>query len=93
MPKSRGGGGCTVGEGGSGGGGRKCTVGGQAGCVLRIEVIVKMPQKNTKSRGVRSEFGGSGCEVVYGRQRIEVIVKMQKQVGGIRSGWRSEWIG
>ena len=90
MQKSRGGRGCTFGVGGQGWEGVYGR-GVQAGCVLRIAVIVKMPKK--VGGGVRSGLG-SVWEGVYGRQRIEVIVKMQKQkLGGVRSGGGSGWIG
>ena len=39
---------------------------GQAGCVLRIEVIMKMPKKNTKGRGGGGTVGDWGVWVVGG---------------------------
>ena len=56
--------------------------GGQGGCERRIEVIVKMREKNRVGREWIWVGGGvqGGCE-----RRIEVIVKMRKKSG------RGEW--
>ena len=72
-------------RGGSGGGvgGRVRFGGGQDGCERRIEIFVKIKEKNLgggRGRG-RGRLGGGGgqggCE-----RRIEVFVKIQKKNGG-----------
>ena len=75
-------------------------LGGQSGCERRIEVFVKIQEKNFLGwgrggrGGVGVGLGGqSGCE-----QRIEVFVKIQKKNflggGGVRgvSVGGSEWM-